>query len=185
MIVIHHHSLFQFLEAPIGNVFGVQAIDQYRKNQILYFNDGITLEGESLNPDVVQQIPSEIKYKGLQTVQRIDKVNDVWMTLDKSEPVLTYQQNSHGTFIPIEYRITESTPSDARTNPDRLHSEFKNLITYEQKRATEIFDSNLIQGELPISWSYDYPQDTERIDEKAMKVEAVRAQLEKVLSTQN
>jgi hypothetical protein len=168
---------FSFLEAPIGNVFGVQAIDQSRKNQILYFNDGLELEGKSQNPPVVHQIISDIKYKGLQTIQRIDKVNDIWMTLDKSEPVLRYMQNDHGTFIPIEYRITESIPDKITTNMDRLHSEFSRIITYEQNRALLTFDSSLLVSELGPSSSYDYTT-TDRIDKirDAIELEKIRVQ---------
>ncbi len=155
---------FSFMEAPLGEVFGLQAIDSKRKNQILYFNDGITLEGDSQNPPVTQEIMSEIKYKGLQTVQRIDKENDIWETLDKSEPVLKYQQNEHGTFNPLEYRITESTPDEFRTNPDRLHEDFIKSIKFEQKRAVQYFDSALYLAQLPDSWSHHW-KETDRMDE--------------------
>lgn len=155
---------FSFLEAPIGNVFGLQAIDNSRKNQILYFNDGITLEGDSQNPPVTKEIISEIKYKGLQTIQRIDKENNIWMTLDEKEPVALYKQNDHGTFIPLEIKMYDFRPIDAMTsNPDRLHSEFPNLIKYEENRAIEYFDSTLLVSELGESWSYDYTT-IERMD---------------------
>jgi len=162
---------FSFMEPPNGEVFGVQAIDNKLKNQILYFNDGITLEGDSQNPPVTIQITSEIKYNGLQTIQRIDKENDIWMTLDKSEPVLKYQQNDFGTFIPIEYRITESTSDEFRTNPDRLHSEFKELIIKEQNKAARYFDFQSCLKELPDSFSYDYPE-TDRMDKISDDIES-------------
>lgn len=156
---------FSFLEAPIGKVLALQAIDNSRKNEITYFNDGLDITGDSLNPSTVQQISSEIKYKGLQTIQRIDKENNIWMTLDKSEPVLTYQQNSHGTFIALEYRTFEQTPDKIQMNMQRVNSNFKDIITYEQNRATLTFDSQLIQGEDPTSWSYVYPPQVDRIAE--------------------
>jgi hypothetical protein len=176
---------FSFMEGPIGNVFGLQAIDQDRKNQILYFNDGITLEGDSQNPPTVQQIISDIKYKGLQTIQRIDKENDVWITLDKSEPVSHYLRNGHGTFIPLEYRQVDPSYDEVQMNMDRLNSNFNDIKQYETKRATKIFDSQLIQGEDPTSWSYVYPPQVDRMLELQQELndEAVRAQLEKVLST--
>ena len=161
---------FSFMEAPLGEVFGLQAIDDKRKFQMLYFNDGITLEGDSQNPPVTKEIISEIKYKGLQTVQRIDKENDIWMTLDKSEPVVTYQQNDHGSFFPLEYRVFEKIADDLRTNPDRLHSEFIKSIKFEQTRAIQYFDSALYLGQLPDSWSHDWTE-TDRMDEISDKVE--------------
>lgn len=139
----------EFNEAPIGKILALQAIDHKRRSNILYFNDGITLEGESKNPPTIQYIISEIKYKGLQTVQRIDKEHDIWQSMDKSEPVRLYQQNDFGTFIPIEYRTFDVIPDIIRTYTDRGHSEFYRFLDYEIKRATEIFDSRIIQKELP------------------------------------
>jgi len=172
---------FSFLESPIGKVLGLQAIDKDRKNQILYFNDGITVLGDSQNPPMVQQTISEIKYKGLQTIQRIDKENDIWMSMDKSEPVLLYQQNDHGTFIPLEYRIFEKTADKITTNIDRLHSEFGIKIEYEQQRAILTFDARLIDGVEVPSWTYVYPLETQRADDvvlqQAIKDEAARANI--------
>lgn len=169
---------FSFLEAPIGNVFGVQAIDQDRKNQILYFNDGLDITGESQNPPTVKQIISEIKYKGLQTIQRIDKENNIWMSMDKSEPVFLYKQNDHGSFNPIVYRTFDAIPDKMTTNIDRLHSEFSKLIEYEQNRAVEEFDSTLLVSELPASWKYDYSvkSTTDAELDESLKEEAQRAQ---------
>ena len=93
----------------------------------------------------------------MQTIQRIDKENDIWMTMDKSEPVLTYQQNDFGTFIPIEYRVIEPLSDEIKMNMDRLNSEFRDIIQYEINRATIQFDSQLIQAELVPSWKYEYP----------------------------
>jgi len=162
---------FSFMEPPLGKVFGVQAIDDKRKNTILYFNDGITLEGDSQNPPVTHEIISEIKYKGLQTIQRIDKENDIWITLDKSEPVLKYQQNDHGSFNPIEYRVFEKTPDAMTSNPDRLHSEFIKSIKFEQKRALQYFDSALYLGQLDPSWGHHW-KETDRMTEIIDDIEA-------------
>ena len=130
----------------------------------VYFNDGITMEGESQNPPTTQQIISEIKHKGLQTIQRIDKENDIWMTLDKSEPVLQYQQNEFGTFIPIQYKVQEPIRDEIKMNMDRLHSEFNDIIQYEINRATIQFNSQLLQADLSPSWNYKYPLETDRVE---------------------
>jgi len=168
---------FSFLERPLGNVVALQAIDESRKNQISYFNDGLDITGESLNPPVTQEIISDIKYNGLQTIQRIDKVNDVWVTLDKSEPVLTYQQNDHGTFIALEYRFFEKTPDVMTSNPDRLHSEFIKSIKFEQKRAVQYFDSALYLGQLDPAWSHHWKETDRMVENKdAIEAETKRTQ---------
>jgi len=147
----------EFKESPTGKVLALQAIDSKRRSSVLYFNDGITFFGESLNPPLTKEIISKIKYKGLQTIQRIDKAQDIWITLDEREPVLKYQQNDHGTFIPIENRVFEKIPDTLTSNIDRLHSEFDTLKQYEITRATNHFDSSLLVSELEPSFIYDYP----------------------------
>ena len=85
------------------------------------------------------EITSPLKYKGVQTVQRVDKVLDTWMTLDKEEPVLVYQMNSFGTFIPVEWRTSEKTPDAQNSVMERNHSGFTQMILDEQKRANTVF----------------------------------------------
>ena len=134
-----------FNEAPVGKVMALQAIDYKGRTNILYFNDGLELDGDSTNPPTLMEITSPLKYKGLQTVQRIDKVLDTWMTLDMEEPVLVYQMNSFGTFIPIDWRTFEKI-SDAPTGVmDRYHSDFGEMKQYEQTRAEYVFIENYIK----------------------------------------
>jgi len=154
----------EFKESPEGKVLALQAIDSKRRSSVLYFNDGLTFYGESQNPPLTKEIISKIKYKGLQTIQRIDKAQDIWITLDENEPVLKYQQNDFGTFIPIENRIFEKIADPLTSNIDRLHSEFDTLMQYERMRATGVFDSSLIISEQPTSWKYDYPIEDNRIE---------------------
>lgn len=154
----------EFKESPEGKVLALQAIDSKRRSSILYFNDGLTFFGESQNPPLTKEIISKIKYKGLQTIQRVDKAQDIWITLDENEPVLKYQQNDFGTFIPIENRIFEKIADPLTSNIDRLHSEFDTLMQYERMRATGVFDSSLIISEQPTSWKYDYPIEDNRIE---------------------
>jgi len=154
----------QFKESPIGKVLALQAIDHKQRSNILYFNDGLDITGPSLNPPLTKEIISKIKYKGLQTIQRIDKAQDIWITLDEKEPVLKYQQNDHGTFLPIEYRTFEKIPDTLTTNIDRLHSEFDTLREFEILRAVQQFDSTQIVSVLEASWNYDYPFPTNRTE---------------------
>jgi len=171
---------FSFMEPPLGKVFGVQAIDDKRKNTILYFNDGITLEGDSQNPPVTQEIISEIKYKGLQTIQRIDKENNIWMTLDDDEPVELYKQNDFGSFTALKIKTYDfRTPDTFTTNPHRLHSDFPNLIIFEQNRAMKIYNSTQHISEPTSSWSYDYTV-TDRMEEIYDDIEK-----EKILALEN
>ncbi len=143
---------------------------------VTYLDGGIGTEITSLNI-VEKKIISKIKYHDLQSIQRIDKENDIWMTLDKSEPVLLYKQNESGTFIPIEYRVSEPIPDKITMNMDRLHSEFNDIIQYEISRATIQFDSQLIQAEIGPSFSYEYSLEGDRIDKinHVIELEKLRA----------
>lgn len=177
---------FSFNESPIGKVLALQAIDYSRMNQILYFNDGLDITGDSLNPSVIKQIQSEIKYKGLQTVQRIDKENNIWMSMDKSEPVLLYKQNDVGSFFAIEYRTFETMPDKMTSNIDRQHSEFSKSLEFEINRALEKFgyltSYKQIQGDDLTNYVAKQTQytHTSRADnpvlQQDMKDEATRAQ---------
>jgi len=151
-----------FNEAPVGTVLALQAIDYKGRTNILYFNDGLELDGDSTNPPIQIEITSPLKYKGLQTVQRVDKALDTWMTLDEKEPVLVYQMNSFGTFIPIEWRTVVETPDEITNTMQREHSEFASIIQSENNKALDIFDSSLIQGITPDSFAHKYTQSLDR-----------------------
>lgn len=149
-------GLIVFREELRNNVIAINAVDNSRNSATHYINDGIIVQGTSMNPPKQQQIPSEIKYNGLQTIQRIDKINDIWITLDKQEPVLYYQQNSFGTFIPVERRTFEPTQDENSYVMTRMHSEFNEIKLYEQRRGAIIFDSELIQGTVGPSYEMQY-----------------------------
>lgn len=151
-----------FNEAPIGTVMALQAIDYKGRTNILYFNDGIDLDGDSQNPPLTMEITSPVKYKGMQTIQRVDKVNDTWMTLDDDEPVSLYQRNSFGTFNPIEWRTLEGTSDEMSEIMNRYHSEFSRFVESEYVRALDVFDSSLIQGTVTPSFAYEFPHITDR-----------------------
>jgi len=84
---------------------------------------------------------------------------------------LKYQQNDHGSFNPIEYRVFEKTPDAMTSNPDRLHSEFIKSIKFEQKRALQYFDSALYLGQLDPSWGHHW-KETDRMTEIIDDIEA-------------
>jgi len=134
-----------FNESPLYEVIAVQAIDQKERNNILYFNDGIHVQGESLNPAVQMQILSAIPHQGLQTVERIDKAEDIWMTLDENEPVSLYYQNSFGTFLPLEWKETEKPMDNLSSIMNRDHSYFDLLVEVEQQRAQNTLDNLVIK----------------------------------------
>jgi len=168
-----------FNEAPIGNVLAVQAIDYKGRSNLLYFNDGLYFSGASLNPPVTMQIPSEIKYNGLQTLERIDKVNDIWKSIDELEPIEKYQRNTSGTLVPILWREFTPIDDEIRNGMDRYHSEFGKMKQDEQIRAVAIFDSELIQGTIGNTFAHVFPDPEERVNEISELIEFEKIRAEK------
>jgi len=62
-------------EAPLHNVFAIQLGDEHGNKFTHYFNDGIAVIGDSLNPTRIETI-SGIEYT------RIDKANNIWESDD-------------------------------------------------------------------------------------------------------
>ena len=62
---------YEYRESPIHNVIAIQLGDDNGNKFTHYFNDGIHVAGESLNPTPVETI-SGIEYT------RTDKVNNIW-----------------------------------------------------------------------------------------------------------
>jgi len=129
-----------FNEAPIGKVLALQAIDWKGRNNILYFNDGLNIDGPSLNPPKQKEILSQIKYKGLQTIERIDKINDIWVSTDINEPIALYQKNSLGSFVPYQWREYEKLMDNDGSIMYRDHSYFQMLVELERERAQITYD---------------------------------------------
>lgn len=168
-----------FNESPLYQVLAVQAIDWKGRNNILYFNEGLDIDGESLNPPKQMEILSELKHNGLQTIERIDKANDIWMTLNPNEPIKTYQKNSHGSFFPLERNEIETSQDKIRTVMEREHSYFDAIKEYESIRALEIFDASLLETKIGNSFAYQYSDPQDRIKEikEIIEYEKARALL--------
>ena len=146
----------------------------------MYFNDGLYFSGESLNPPVTAEILSEIKYKGLQTIQRIDRANDIWRTVDEKEPIEQYQRNEFGTFIPLLWREFDTIQDKKVQGMDRYHSGFGKIIEDEKLRAVAIFDSELIQGNIGNTFAYEFPEIKERTHKISELIEFEKIRAEKV-----
>jgi len=178
---------FSFNAAPISKVMALQAIDFNHRSQVTYFNDGIDVHGQSLLPPVQKAIISEIKSKGVQTIERIDRVNDIWMTLDADEPVKLYKRNSYDSFEPIEWKEVKKTQTELRDIMKRNDSYFSDFKLLEEKHAEYIFDSSKIQAVLGPSFGYDFPSAPIRLDSNndTLKSEETRGEDEYALMYPN
>ena len=127
-----------FRESLQFDIVATNVWDDRRNSSQNYYNHGIHITGDSLNPD-------KFANKGTQVLKRIDKINDIWVPLD-DDMVTKYQKNSVGTFIPIEWKEFKRHQDPIQNVMTRLNSNFDAMVNYEKIRAVQHFDSSLIQG---------------------------------------
>ena len=118
-----------------------------------YFNHGIEIQGDSMNPPKTDTILSDKKGAGTIGLTQIDKWNNIWV----DDNGVKYFKNDFGTYI-RQTPITMEIKQDPNwTIINRLNNNFDKIIVYEQNRAAEIFDSSEIISQLPESFAYEIP----------------------------
>ena len=98
---------YEYREAPLYNVIAVSLMDNQRNSWTYFFNDGVEVIGESLNP--ADTIPT---FRGIFTQ---DKINEIWTDEDGVE----YEKNKFDSFKRI-------TPYSAWECNDTPLDEIKN-----------------------------------------------------------
>jgi hypothetical protein len=133
-----------FNEAPLSYVFALKGIDFTKRSHLTYLNEGLEVTGDSLNPPTTMMISANKKGASLMLVTQIDKKNDMWI----NDSGIEFERNSFGTFL-------RTTPVEVvRDDPmvkvmTRLNSNFEAMKINEMYKAVEVFDSSLLQKELP------------------------------------
>ena len=150
----------KFLEPLKDQVMAVKAIDYKNRYQITYLNEGVDIAGESLNPMNTFLIPSKVKGEGLVQVTQTTKYSPYWVAEDGR----IFEMNSFGSFKQIDQSFERF--QDTGNPYTRVHSGFGGIIAYEQKRATQLFDSSQFISELPESFAYLFPESGERVTEE-------------------
>jgi hypothetical protein len=169
-----------FLEPLKHKVMALKAIDFKNRYQITYLNEGIDISGNSLNPMNTAMIPSGVKSQGLIKVTQVVKYSPYWISEDQR----LFEKNKFGSFKEINYQFERfQDDGDVR---NRSHSSFGGILHYEQKRATQIFDSSSIVSEIPSSFAYEFPEMSSRMDEKLQqKMLEQEAIAKKILEEEN
>jgi hypothetical protein len=169
-----------FLEPLQYKVMALKAIDFKNRYQITYLNEGIDVSGESLNPMKTALIPSNVRDQGLIEVIQVAKYSPYWVSEDQR----LFEKNRFGTFKEINYQFERfQDDGDVRT---RTHSGFGGILNYEQKRATQIFDSSSIVSEIPSTFAYEFPEMSSRMDEKLQQKMLEQEQIaKKILEEEN
>jgi hypothetical protein len=149
-----------FLEPLKDYVVAVKAIDYKNRYQITYLNEGVEIVGESLNPMQTYLIPSSVRDEGLIQVTQTAKYSPYWEVDDGR----LFEMNSFGSFKQINQTFERF--EDTGNPYTRVHSGFGGIIAYEQKRASQVFDSSEYISELPNSFAYVYPKPYDRMTDE-------------------
>ncbi len=131
-----------FLEQPFNDIFAIKAIDNNRRVQTTYLNEGLDVTGNSLNPpDTALMAQGK---NGLVLMTQIDKFENLWQDPDG----LFYTTNSFDSWIRLSpYVIEDNDPTwNVMT---RYNDKFILLKEFEANRAIGVFDSSEIQSVLP------------------------------------
>lgn len=130
---------YSYRESTFNNIMVVSVSDKKRNSQTFYFNDGIEVLGESLNPPPTYIMPN--KHSGQQTedltltLTRVDKFTDIWV--DKYG--IEYQKlgdYQYTRITPYESKTCDNTPWTTVSNPDRRSCQFKAILEWETNRVT-------------------------------------------------
>jgi len=105
-----------------------------------YFNDGINVFGDSVNPMLTMQIAGTEKYEGLITITQTEKYSNLWISDDGR----IFDVNSSGSASIVNKDYTRHRDADV-TYMTRDHSEFDKLIAWTQQNAINVYDSSKLQ----------------------------------------
>ena len=124
---------YSYREATLNNVIVVSVIDKKHNEQSFYFNNGIKVIGESMNP--VPYVVISNKKSAQQTEDRTlvlfrtDKVNHIWT----DGMGIQYKQISENTFdriTPIEPQTCNDPPLSEINVPTRSNCHFRALVSF-------------------------------------------------------
>ena len=135
-----------FREAPLANVVGISLSDDVRNSAAFFFNDGIGVDGESLNPP--QTATTSSNKKGISQIQltQIDRGEDLWI----DEQNHLWSKNSFGTWFKItpDERLVMKADPVSKNGIDRKHGLFTMYKAGQELIATQIWNSAEIQSEI-------------------------------------
>ena len=119
---------YSYTEAPKYNVMLVTPMDDKRNTWNFYFNDGIRVIGESLNPPPTYNIhvkKTSQAFDNWLTLIRTDKINDVWT--DKKGIQYQHNNNNFDRITPHESWTCKDKPLDQINVPTRNNCNFRAL----------------------------------------------------------
>jgi len=147
-----------FRERMHHEPFAIFAMDRDRRTATHYMNEGILVEGESLNPAPQETVGIKQHCNqhaaALIELVRTDKLGDLWE--DQWGSIWT--RNGHGTWLQITRETPERVQDGEWSVMTRLHSDFGTLVQSERDRALLVFDSSYIQSWPEPAFAHEIPE---------------------------
>ena len=147
-----------FREQMHHEPFVIFAMDAERWSVQNYMNDGILVQGDSMNP--IPLDTAGVHKRGQQyeaviiQLGRTDKLADLWADQWGNE----WARNSHGTWYRTVPDTFERHQDDMWIVMTRLNSNFASLVQAEQDRAVLVFDAVRLISEPGSVFAYEYPE---------------------------
>ncbi len=160
-----------FREQMYHEPFVIYVMDVQRWSAQNYMNDGLLVQGDSLNP--APRETAGISKKGNQydavaiSLQRTDKLSDTWEDQWGGE----WTRNSYGTWSRLVPEPFERHQDGTWGVMTRMNSNFAALVQAEQDRAVLVFDAAQLMSELEPVLAYDLPEDLDGGDARLDRLE--------------
>lgn len=138
-----------FNEAPLHDIVRVTVADKKLNHADVFFNDGVEVFGDSLNPANTAQIAAHGSDRGIVELTQIDRALEIWTDQNDN----TWTKNSMGTFIqqPLEEFVHPDDNPVGKNGYKRINPHFDTYKSGQELVANQIWDSNSIESQLPDS----------------------------------
>jgi len=134
---------YVYRDQPKYNIMAINAMDNSRNAQTNYLNDGILVIGESLNEPLEQNVSVSNagahypQNRGTTLLTLVDYKTDMW----QDGYGYMWSANNYGPYlvdkIPIPKKVQDKFSKWSGYN-DRYHSEFKNYVELQSKKAEKL-----------------------------------------------
>ena len=136
----------KFNESPEAEIFALEAVDFKRRTHTTYFNDGVEIQGESLNPPTVEYITDKygnthaLIIKEVINGKRMDENGRLWILVDGTwEPYTGRYDQIHP-----EVREESGTPSVITRNWDYFTTYKKGQALLAEEKLNQILGGKQI-----------------------------------------
>ena len=134
---------YSYREAPLYNVMMINAMDAKRNAENTYFNDGVEVSGESLNPaDVLNILPITTENypqkRGMIELTQVDRAEKTWI-----DPYGYLWQGDTAKMVMISsipFERFNDRISEHHGYNDRYNSHFGEYVLEQQRLAQDVFD---------------------------------------------